>query len=258
MAQHEIEVLTEVDGGIESSEQVEILIEPTTEEEALICPDRSINLPDLRSEMRNTKIEMHAALLSMFFNANLTQSAFSTVVDFLNASYQADLPKNFDSIADKFLKELDVVVDFTKTYTCSYCNTCIDRLSTPKQRLCPVCNCRLTMNYYFNLDHQINRVLSKNVVQFEIAGRIDLNTHPDIIKDVTDGEIYRNFLKTNEGQKVLNGNGFTFSINTDGCNPSDKSNISLWPVFLTINEVKIGERYCPDNIIIAGSFFDIL
>jgi len=183
MAQHETELLTEVDGGIEPNEQIEILIEPSTEEETLSCPDLSIDLPDSRSEMRNTKIEMHAALLSMFFNANLTQSAFSTVVDFLNASYQADLPKNFDSIANKFLKELDVVVDFTKTYTCSYCKTCIDRLSTPKQRLCSVCNCRLTMNYYFNLDHQINRILSKNVVQFEIAGRIDLNSQPNIIKD---------------------------------------------------------------------------
>ena len=87
---------------------------------------------------------------------------------------------------------------------------------------------------------------------FDQAASIDLSTEPEFVSDVIHGEIYRNFLKTSEGNSLIAGNGFSLSINTDGCNPSDKSSISLWPIFLCINEIRVGERYCPENIIIAG------
>ncbi len=220
--------------------------------------------PELQSEfnssfsMCNSKLEEYAALISMFFGANLTQSAFEIVVDLLNCSYQKDLPKRFDSIADKFLKESDVKIKSKKRYFCPKCVATLKKLAFSKQRQCSTCRTRLAMNYYFDMDDQLQRILSKNLVKFKQAAHLDLTSKPTVMSDVIDGEIYRNFLKTPEGRSVVNGNGLTFSINTDGCNPSDKSSISLWPVFVCINEIPIEERYCIDNVIIAGNKFMIL
>ncbi len=104
------------------------------------------------------------------------------------------------------------------------------------------------------MEDQIDYILNKNVVDFNQATLINLENEPEIISDVTDGSFYRNFLKTNEGAHVRSGNGMTFSINTDGADPSDKSTIALWPVFISINEIPIGERYCIENTIIAGKY----
>jgi hypothetical protein len=249
------------------------IITPTTNDQtAQLNPDEPCDVPDyepyepepeLQSEINSgfsicsSKLEEYAALISMFFDANLTQNAFEVVVDLLNCSYQKDLPKRFDSIADNFLKELDVKIKSKKRYFCSTCVTTLKKLAFPKQRQCSRCKTRLAMNYYFDMDDQLQRILSKNLVKFKQAADIDLTTKPAVMSDVIDGEIYRNFLKTPEGRSVVNGSGLTFSINTDGCNPSDKSSISLWPVFVSINEIPIGERYCIENVIIAGNNFVI-
>ena len=112
------------------------------------------------------------------------------------------------------------------------------------------------MQYYFDIKQQLNSIISKNSIDFSYAASIDLEKNNDY-KDVTDGRIYKNFLSTEEGHHIRSGNGFTFSINTDGCNPSNKSLISIWPVFLTINEIPIGDRYCMENVIIAGIYIKI-
>ena len=42
-------------------------------------------------------------------------------------------------------------------------------------------------------------------------------------------------------------------MNTDGIALAEKSNLSLWPIFLAINEIPIEERFCIDNVIVAGN-----
>ena len=73
----------------------------------------------------------------------------------------------------------------------------------------------------------------------------------DFVTDVIDGAIYQDFLnKENpDGQKDC----YTFTLNTDGINLCEKSNLSIWPVYLVVNEIAIEERFMPDNIIIAGN-----
>ena len=104
------------------------------------------------------------------------------------------------------------------------------------------------------MENQLKRIISKDIIDFKHAATIDLLEESEFIRDFYDSDLYRAFLKTGEGKSILDGNGFTMSISTDGCNPSDKSKISLWPVYLTINEIPIGQRYCLENIIIAGKF----
>ncbi len=232
---------------------------PVLPNESTFCPAEEIpdkEISDLLTTC-DSKLEQCAALLAMFFGGNLTQTAFNIVVQFLNSSKAMSLPKTFDQVADFFLKILNVATKYQKIYYCSNCRSSFETLEYSKQRICTTCKGRIAMNYYFDIDDQLNKILAKDLIDFEQASRINLTEEPDIISDVSDGAIYRDFLRTSEGTRVRSGDGITFCMNTDGCNPSEKSAISLWPVFLSINEIPIGERYCIDNTIIAGKLFSL-
>jgi hypothetical protein len=72
----------------------------------------------------------------------------------------------------------------------------------------------------------------------------------DLITDIKDGKIYQDFkntFRTDQFEKV-----FSFLINTDGISICDKSKISIWPVYLVINELPKEERFHINNIIIAA------
>ena len=55
-----------------------------------------------------------------------------------------------------------------------------------------------------------------------------------------------------EFEVVKNQLAFSFLLNTDGISPMNKSKLTIWPVFLVINELPIESRYCIDNIIPNG------
>jgi hypothetical protein len=72
------------------------------------------------------------------------------------------------------------------------------------------------------------------------------------IEDIFDGEIYKDVYKSDFGYLFEQNEAFTFSINTDGASICDLSNITLWPIFLVINEIPLEKRFCLDNVIVAG------
>ena len=85
----------------------------------------------------------------------------------------------------------------------------------------------------------------------EVFGSIFQKTKQiDIIEDITDGEIYLDFLK-----KEAIGQNFSFSLFTDGISICDKSSITVWPILFIINEIPKEKRYCIDQMIIAGNLF---
>lgn len=75
------------------------------------------------------------------------------------------------------------------------------------------------------------------------------------ISDITDGAIYSDFLKSDNGPWLRNRKAFTFMINSDGISVSLKSKLTIWPVYLVINELPSEKRFCIDNVIIAGNYF---
>ena len=74
------------------------------------------------------------------------------------------------------------------------------------------------------------------------------------IRDVDDGNYYQEFISNLPCKNNLNETNYSFIMNTDGLNISVKSNISIWPVYLAINEIPIETRYFIDNILIAGIY----
>jgi hypothetical protein len=81
----------------------------------------------------------------------------------------------------------------------------------------------------------------------------DFSSDGEFITDFKDGSIYKEFLNTENPRR--SNDIYSFTLNTDGISLCDKSNIQIWPQYLTINETDIEHRYSPDNTIICGEYF---
>ena len=72
---------------------------------------------------------------------------------------------------------------------------------------------------------------------------------PEAIEDIYDGELYQMLFK--EGSFLYDPNNLSFLANTDGVAIVRSSGASVWPVYLTINELPPLERY-------INVFYDVL
>jgi hypothetical protein len=72
------------------------------------------------------------------------------------------------------------------------------------------------------------------------------------LTDITDGRIYQKMITNDPNDGFLNRKALSFLINTDGISLSNSSNLTIWPVYLVINEVPIESRFLIDNVILAA------
>jgi hypothetical protein len=109
------------------------------------------------------------------------------------------------------------------------------------------------------IEKQIRRIIKLNQDIFNSDIRPPRTANDDI-EDLFDGAIYKELYDSEFGYLFHKNEAFTFSINTDGISICDQSNVTIWPVFLAINEIPLEKRFCLDNIIIAGInfFFKLL
>ena len=75
----------------------------------------------------------------------------------------------------------------------------------------------------------------------------------DNIEDIYDGLVYEKHFK-NYGF-LANPDNISFFWNTDGVPLFKSSNISIWPIFLIINELEPSLRFKSENIIFAGIWY---
>jgi len=94
-----------------------------------------------------------------------------------------------------------------------------------------------------------------NKVKFSELSNTNLTN--DLV-DITDGSIYKKLLESEDSHLFENKKAFTFTLNTDGISPYKKSKLTIWPVFLVINELPLEKRFSIDNIVLAGNFNFIL
>ena len=105
--------------------------------------------------------------------------------------------------------------------------------------------------YRMPIHSQIEMLFKKKTLPSQYDFSVD-NEH---ISDFKDGSIYQDFLKKENPNN--NNDTYTFTLNTDGISLCDKSNIQVWPQYMTINETPIESRYSPENTIICGNYFKI-
>ena len=108
------------------------------------------------------------------------------------------------------------------------------------------------MYYHYDIQAQLKRLFKKIDEKdlFNSSARQDSNR----IFDFYDGAIYQNLLKSTNGDSFRNKESLTLLLNTDGISRSIKSSQTIWPIFLVINELSSQNRFCIDNVIVAGTY----
>ena len=107
------------------------------------------------------------------------------------------------------------------------------------------------MFYHLNLKRQLETIANNsNLFELPFNGPSSDAT----ITDFKDGNIYRNLTKS-IGKELEEKRAFTFTVNTDGISKSDKSKCTIWPVFLSINELPLEQRFSLENTVVAGKTF---
>lgn len=96
---------------------------------------------------------------------------------------------------------------------------------------------RILGNLSFNIFHQICACQEEN-----------------ILYDICDGALYKTLLESEDGDAFKRKEAMTFLLNTDGASLCKSSKLTLWPVYLVINELPINIRFSPENVILAGIY----
>ncbi|CAF0975863.1 unnamed protein product [Brachionus calyciflorus] len=185
------------------------------------------------------------ALLILFYTTGISQSAFRIICEFMKIlkklEFSFEIPSNFEQTSSNAnLNDFDS--KFTKYWFCNKCIKKFENVENKLRNVCSACGQKLQMDYKLCIESQIRNIFKANSLEKHVHS----HEISDFLEDINDGLIYNNVLK-NETK-----NFFTFLLNTDGISISEKSRLSIWPIFLTINEIPITTRYCLENVIIAG------
>ena len=136
------------------------------------------------------------------------------------------------------LKTLDA--DFTQVLKCFYCKICHNQIQTMESEACPSCNAAVNMvdlirsdNFFiiFDMAKSLQTVLSIKKVGTNLMENLAKRKSREsgVLRDIMDGACYKDLL--------LKDCEITCTINTDGVTPFKSSHNSIWPIFLSINEL---------------------
>ncbi|XP_013421011.1 uncharacterized protein LOC106181232 [Lingula anatina] len=155
-----------------------------------------------------------------------------------------------------FFNELKTPVQ--KHFYCKFCNTYHGPTSQP---ICTSCNKQEEGYFmYIPLFGQLQSILT-GVSKYSLVPSLSRSEQSnDRIEDVYDGKLYQHyfqdgyFLGTSEEQKTREVH-LSLQFNTDGVSIFRSSSFSIWPVYLTINELNSEKRYKAENRIFSGLWF---
>ena len=196
-------------------------------------------------------LDSYLLLLQYAVRISLTQKVFSELLQIVNAH----LPSARIASSYKLNKLFsDVFSDMEgKTYFC--CNACHEMLDTVSSRCSNNCESKATDFLILPIgpqlkcrmeDHTVWRAIQKFKTKEKVSG---------VLKDISDGQQYmkhRAFLLSGEANVTL-------ICNTDGVSIYRSSKLSIWPIWLAINEFPPSMRLVYSahylNYICIDSFF---
>jgi len=97
------------------------------------------------------------------------------------------------------------------------------------------------MYYFLDIEQQINRIF--RVVDYEELRKKENSSSQNELNDISDGAYYKSLLEREDGE-------LPFLLNTDGASICKKSGLTVWPVYLVVNE--LSSRFSLENVILAG------
>jgi hypothetical protein len=212
--------------------------------------------------------EAYLLLLKIFLKHKLTRAASE---DFLQA-FKCFLPENDENANKGFpsswhnLKK-HFLYTTSMMYRFDYCESC-EKLFALNDEICSNCQTvRFKSHKSKGIDYKMKKfflmqdlheAISEKFQNPEFCSMLQstllqrkINTK-STLNDIYDGRIYQEQIQSgNLGKK----NQISFSFNTDGISPFQKSTVTIWPIYLVINELPINHRFKMENVILLGLWF---
>lgn len=213
--------------------------------------DQNIDDEPLHAGARVTFRESLLAILCFALKHKLTGVCVADLLSLI------ELHCGADSIALKTLYKFKKYFSMIgkQNINCHYfCSGCEVSLAT-ENSVCQQCDGRHRVAHFigFPIMTQLQSMYSrpgfKESLQFK-ANRVKKNANN--IEDIYDGAIYQ--------EQVTNGflanpNNISFFMYFDGVAIFKNSKFSIWPIFLSINELNYKERVKKENVVLAGLWF---
>lgn len=138
-----------------------------------------------------------------------------------------------------------------------YCSHCFGCIKDNNEKVCPYVKCKKNLSgriEYF-LEMPVKSQLKKLLAQKDFYSNMQcrFNFKQDQYIDIYNGKLYKS-LFDNDGP-LSNPDNISFTFNTDGASVFKSSNVSVWPLFLVINELPYHLRMKKENMILAGLWF---
>lgn len=212
------------------------------------------NLQFLRDEQlyngaRITVGQSMLLILALMLHHSLEMSCVESIITVLQFHCLADgLRKN--SIY-KFKKFFNLVggPNAIKHY---FCYSCHKKLQSENE-VCP--SCPRKKNPYFielSLADQLKSMYARADFYDLLQFRFTRPHRPGIISDIYDGTLYQTHFRSGF---LANPNNISFTWYTDGIPIFKSSKISMWPVYLTINELPFKHRKKRQNTLLLGIWY---
>ena len=222
--------------------------------------DEVLSMPDIDSEPlypgASITIGAMMLLLALFFTKqNIVGEGIQQLLSIIGAALPNGhlLCTSLNTFRNYFKNLKNPLI---KHYYCSYC---LGYLKDNSLETCPFLNCgkRLSEDSkeYF-LEMPVKSQLASLFSQEGFYSSMEANFHrkrmPDL-NDIYQGTLYRKYVE-NSGP-LSSPDNISFTFNTDGAAVFKSSNVSVWPLFLVINELPYKLRMKKDNMILAGLWF---
>lgn len=142
-----------------------------------------------------------------------------------------------------------------------YCPHCLGYLHSSTEKKCPYDSCGKLFNeseimYFLEMpvDSQLRNLFSQKGFYEKLNHRFQRKFDMEHkYCDVYDGYLYKSYYEK-EGPLSKQEN-VSFTFNTDGAPVFKSSKISVWPLFLVINELPYKLRMLKENMLMAGLWF---
>ncbi|XP_070551310.1 uncharacterized protein [Ptychodera flava] len=143
-----------------------------------------------------------------------------------------------------------------------YCSSCLFKLDDPSVVICPndVCHNDLSKHgaksFFIEIpiEAQLQSLFSRGNFYDDLAHRFRRKKkHQKDIADIYDGSLYQRHFVNNG--ILSHQENISLMWNTDGVPVFKSSSYSLWPLYLTINELPLDKRTKNENMLFAGLWF---
>ena len=141
----------------------------------------------------------------------------------------------------------------------TYCKKC-EYLVDSSNDYCPVCQKELSdkinSSYFVEIPlfFQLSQLFSRKDFHIKLSHRFKrIKKSPGALEDIYDGKLYTRY--SSKGGFLDSPDNISLMWFTDGVPLFKSSKVSIWPLFLAINELPIQERFRQENMLFAGLWF---